>query len=197
MEDESGNRNNILKVEAPKPEVISRPASRQSVEAPRTKPASEVSPRPSMEARRQSTESVRSAISADSGLKISNAEPQRPDQARIEDKQRMQQTRLGPVEPLTPPMTPDMWDKSAVDTTKFQSFQPTEIQRPASVASHYSDKSIEEAMPVEEEKEEKKIVVVQDEPTPRPTGLIAQMRMFLITLGTWMFHLVGGGMRMT
>lgn len=197
MEDESGNRNNILKVEASKPEVISRPASRQSVEAPHTKPVSEVSPRPSMEARRPSTESVRSAISADSGLKISNAESQRPDQARIEDKQRMQQTRLGPVEPLTPPMTPDMWDKSAVDTTKFQSFQPAEIQRPASVASHYSDKSIEEAMPVEEEKEEKKIVVVQDEPTPRPTGLIAQMRMFLITLGTWMFHLVGGGMRMT
>ncbi|KAG8624775.1 hypothetical protein KVT40_007842 [Elsinoe batatas] len=186
VEDEQGNRNNVLTVEAPKPIALPRSESRQSIEQ-----------RPSLEARRPSTDSVRSTISA-TGLKISNAEPRRPEEARIEDKQKLQQqTRLGPAEPLTPPLTPDMWDKAAVDTSKFQPFPTaTEIKRPASVASHYGDKSIEEAIPAEEDKKEDKITVIQDEPK-QSTGLIAQMKMFLITLGTWMMTIAGGGLRMT
>ncbi|KAF2218898.1 hypothetical protein BDZ85DRAFT_269520 [Elsinoe ampelina] len=197
VEDEHGNRNNTLIVGAPKPNVLPRSDSRQSIDQPQSKPTAEASPRPSLEARRPSTESVRSTISA-TGLKISNAEPRRPEEARIEDKQKLQQqTRLGPAEPLTPPLTPDMWDKVAVDTSKFQPFPAaTEIKRPASVASHYSDKSIEEAIPTEEEKKEDKVTVIQDEPK-QSTGLIAQMKMFLITLGTWMLTIAGGGLRMT
>ncbi|KAF4553405.1 Hypothetical protein D9617_7g031320 [Elsinoe fawcettii] len=195
VEDEHGNRNNILTVEAPKPATLPKTESRQSVEASHSQPVSEPSPRPSLEARRPSTDSVRSSFSA-TGLKISNAEPRRPEEARIEDKPKFQQqTRLGPAEPLTPPLTPDMWDKAAVDTSKFQPFPTaTEIKRPASIASHYSDKSIEEAIPVEEEKKDNKITVIQDEPKPQSKGMIAR---FLITLGTWMMTILGGGMRMT
>lgn len=109
--------------------------------------------------------------------------------------------RVGPAEPLTPPMTPDMAQKptaTTADSNKFQPFPVAEIQRPASAASDYSDKSIEEARPVAEEKIAG-VTSIGGAAVGKQSraGVLESIRIFLITLGTWMYNIFGGGLRAT
>lgn len=187
VDDGFGNRNNVLHIEAP--------MSSKSVPA-QSRPASmEVTtPRQSLEQVEQHTPPMQ-----DDPLGISQESPQRPAPVRLDDgKQVVTQLRVGPSEPLTPPMTPDMGEKLVMDSSKFQPFPAAEIQRPASVASHYSDKSLEEGLPLEEETDEK-VITIQPSASENKQrmGMIESIKYFLITLGTWMFNIFGGSMRAT
>ncbi|KAF2150588.1 hypothetical protein K461DRAFT_178788 [Myriangium duriaei CBS 260.36] len=199
VEDEFGNKNNVIHVGA-----ATSKSDRQSEPTPvLSQKTARYSPRSSME------EPIPRSISPaqSNPLGITHDVPQSP----IEDsKQKFTQLRVGPAEPLTPPMTPEMSEKLATDYSKFQPFPTGEIQRPASTASRpnsrpvsmcscYSDKSIEEAMPIDNEIEEKTAMPKQTRPEAQQQqmGMIESVKYFLITLGTWMVSIFGGGMRMT
>lgn len=92
-------------------------------------------------------------------------------------------------------MTPEVFEKTNVRDGQFQTFSAAEeIQRPASVASHYSDKSIEEGITVDDEAHDHE-KTNSKEVSQKSAGMLVAIKLFLFTWGSWVVNVLGGGMR--
>jgi len=110
--------------------------------------------------------------------------------------------RPGPIEPLTPPMSPEIHTTSPADADDLSHLGITiQKPRPASIASDPSEKSLEEGLSSPDPKDaatpEINIKTPSEVSPKHPAGILSAIKYFLITFGTWIAQILGGGARAT